>query len=68
MAAVIFKSDGNVDTVVEYEYKNGKKAQMFHTSQYGLSKTIYNEITDSTNLIIDIDTDGNICCITKGIN
>ena len=68
MAAVIFKSDGNVDTVVEYEYKNGKKLQMMHTSQFGHSKTIYDDVTDSTKLIIDIDTDGNICSITRGFS
>jgi len=68
MAAVIFKSDGNVDTVVEYEYENGKKTQMFHTSQYGHSKTVYDTITDSTKLILDIDTDGNICSITRGFS
>lgn len=67
MAAVIFKSDGNVDTVVEYQYQNDKKIQMLHTSQYGHSKTIYDDVTDVTKLIIDIDTDGNICCITKGL-
>ena len=66
MAAVIFKSDGNVDTVVEYEYEDGKKTQMFHTSQYGHSKTVYDTVTDSTKLILDIDTDGNICSITRG--
>ena len=67
MAAVIFKSDGSVDTVVEYQYLNGKKSQMLHTSQHGHSKTYYDN-TDTTKLIIDIDTDGNICCVTRGLN
>ena len=68
MAAVIFKSDGSVDTVVEYQYCNGKKSQMFHTSQFGHSKTIYDDATDNTRLIVDIDTDGNICCVTRGFS
>lgn len=67
MAAVIFKSDGNVDTVVEYRYQNNKKTQMLHTSQHGLSKTIYDVQKDSTKLIVDIDTDGNICCVKRSI-
>ena len=68
MAAVIFKSDGNVDTVVEYQYHNDKKTQMLHTSQHGHSKTIYDDETDTTKMIVDIDTDGNICCVTRGFD
>ena len=40
---------------------------MLHTSQHGHSKTIYDDTMDITKLIVDIDTDGNICCVTKGL-
>ena len=68
MAAIITKPGGKTDTIVEYGYENGKKAMMLHTSQFGHSKTYYDIENNSTKLVIDIDTDGNICGISKGFS
>ena len=67
MAAVITKTDGvTVDTVVEYEYHNGKKTKMLHTNQYGQSMTIYDNAHNTSQIVcIEIDTDGCIYSITK---
>ena len=68
-AAVIMKPDKKkIDTVVLYQYSNGKKYKMIHSDQYNLSVTIYNIETDSTFMTIDIDTDGNIYGITVNFN
>ena len=68
MAAVITKADGKtVDTIVEYQYKNGKKTGMLHTNQYGQSLTIYDSLNDLSQIMcVDIDTDGCIYSVTRG--
>ena len=70
MAAVITKADGRtVDTIVEYQYKNGKKTGMLHTNQYGQSLTVYDGSNDLTQVMsVYIDTDGYICSITHGLS
>ena len=68
MAAVISKNNGkSIDTIVEYQYKNGKKTGMLHTNQYGQSLTIYDSINELSQLMsVDIDTDGCICSLVRG--
>ena len=64
MAAVISKPDGEIDTIVEYQYKDNKKIQMEHTNQFGYTKTIYDTSSNSATLVFDVDTTGNIYGIT----
>ena len=70
VAAVITKPDRKtVDTIVEYQYKNDKKTGMLHTNQYGQSLTIYDYSDDLSQIMsVDIDTDGSIYSITRGLN
>ena len=70
MAAVITKADRKtVDTIVEYQYKNDKKTGMLHTNQYGQSLTIYNGLDGLSQVMsVDIDTDGCIYSITRGLD
>jgi len=64
--AIITKADGNVDTIVEYEYKDGKKSKMTRTNSFTHTKTFYN-IEKNLSTSIDIDSNGNILGITSEI-
>ena len=66
MYAIITKKDGNVDTIVEYEYTNGKKSKMTHTNTFTQTKTFYNH-EKNLSTSIDIDSNGNILGITSEI-
>ncbi len=68
-AAIITKPDKkSIDTVVLYQYSDNKKYKMIHYSQYNLSVTIYDPESGSTFMVIEIDTDGNVCGITINYN
>ena len=65
-AAVITSPDGKIDTVVEYEYLNGKKKKMIFTSHHGQRVTVYDTTKNSLLIMsVEIDTDGNILRIIK---
>ena len=66
MAAIIYNCMGNVENIVRYEYKNGKKSQMVNTGLFGETITIYDTSKEISHLMsVDIDTDGNILRVTK---
>ena len=66
MAAIISTSEGQVENIVQYEYKNGKKSKMINTGLFGETTTIYDTSKEVSLLMsIEIDTDGNIIRISK---